>query len=350
MKEKENLLMAQGFDLKRLEVTGDPVRVAEHVANSAFSASENGVLVWKVRANDPDKTQLTWVDRSGKRLGTVAEPAMYSGPALSPREDRLVVAMADPRTKMRDLWIMQPLLGANSRLTFDPGDDLNPRWTPDGKWIIYTSTQGGPRNIYRKLADGTGEAQLLLGSEESLHVEDISPDGRFLVFNYYLGQAEPRLALLPLIGERKRTPFPDTQSREESGRFSPNGRWLAYRSLDKGESRIFVRGFPLVGGDAGSKWQISDRGGNQPQWRADGKELFFLEGNTLMEVEVNTEGPSFSAGTPKPLFSVNIEEEQRRNRYIATKDGQRFLVVLRAPTAVETTIAVQVNWPAALKQ
>ena len=181
----------------------------------------------------------------------------------------------------------------------------------------------------------------MLISEESLHVEDVSPDGRFLIFNYYPDQQEPRLALLSLKGDRKRIPFPTTQFREESGRFSPNGRWIAYRSMEKGETKIFVRGFPLVGGDAGSKWQISDVGGNQPQWRGDGKELFFLEGSTLMAVEVNTEGASFSAGTPKPLFSVNIEAEQRRNRYIGAKDGQRFLVVLRAPTAIETTIAVR---------
>ena len=206
---------------------------------------------------------------------------------------------------MRDLWIMQPLLSANSRLTFDPGDDLNPRWTPDGKWIIFTSTQNGPRNIYRKLADATGEAQLLLGSEESLNVEDISPDGRFLVFNYYLGQAEPRLALLSLNVERKRIPFPKTQSREDSGRFSPNGRWLAYRSPEKGGSRIFVRAFLLVGGDADNRWQISDQDGNQPQWRADGKELFFLKDNTLMTIEVNTESASFSGQRALwPILSV----------------------------------------------
>jgi serine/threonine protein kinase len=347
---RENLVMAQGFDLERFEVTGEPVRVTEQVANPAFSASENGVMAWKVKASDPDKTRLTWFDRSGKRLGTVGDSGMYSGPSFSPGEDRLVVAMADPKTKMRDLWIMQPLLGDISRLTFDPGDDLNPRWTPDGKWIIFTSTQNGPRNIYRKLANGKGEVEPLLKSEESLHVEDISPDGRFLIFNYYPDQQEPRLALLSLNGDRKRIPFPNTQFREDSGRFSPNGRWIAYRSMEKGESKIFVRGFPLVGGDAGSKWQISDVGGNQPQWRGDGKELFFLLGSTLMAVEVNTEGASFSAGTPKPLFSVNIESEQRRNRYIGAKDGQRFLVVLRAPTAIETSIAVQVNWPAALKQ
>jgi eukaryotic-like serine/threonine-protein kinase len=358
---RENLLMAQRFDLKRLEVTGEPVPVAEQVASytgdksipfAAFSASENGengVLAWKVKAADSDKTQLTWFDRSGKRLGTIGESAMYSGPSFSPGEDRLAVSIADPETRMRDLWIMQMAFGAGSRLTFDPGDDLNPRWTPDGKWIIFTSTQNGSRSIYRKPADGRGDVELLLASEESLNVEDISPDGRFLIFNYGLGWAEPHLAVLSLNGERRRMPFPATKFRDDSGRFSPNGRWVAYRSYETGESRIFVRGFPLSGGDAGGKWQISDRGGNQPQWRGDGKELFYLDGATLTAVDVNTEGASFYAGTPRPLFSVNIEAEERRNRYIATKDGQRFLVILRAPTAIETTVAVQVNWPAALK-
>ncbi|HEY6400775.1 MAG TPA: protein kinase, partial [Blastocatellia bacterium] len=283
---RENLLMAQRFDLKRLEVTGEPVPVAEQVASytsdksipfAAFSASqngENGVLAWKVKAADPDKTQLTWFDRSGERLGTMGESAMYSGPSFSPGEDRLVVSIADPVTQMRDLWIMRMPLGASSRLTFDPGDDLNPRWTPDGKWIIFTSTQNGPRNIYRKPADGRGGVELLLASDESLALEDISPDGRFLLFNHYPGHQEPRLSLLSLNGERTRTPFPPSKFREDSGRFSPNGRWVAYRSHETGESRIFVRGLPLSGGDASGKWQISDRDGNQPQWRGDGRELF----------------------------------------------------------------------------
>src|SRR5689334_17977287 len=108
--------MAQRFDLKRLEVTGEPVPIAEQVASytgdksspfAQFSVSENGVLAWKVKAADPDKTQLTWFDRSGNRLGTVGESAMYSGPSFSPGEDRLVVSMANPETRMRDLWIMQ---------------------------------------------------------------------------------------------------------------------------------------------------------------------------------------------------------------------------------------------------
>jgi eukaryotic-like serine/threonine-protein kinase len=350
---RENLLMAQRFDPERFEVSGEPVRIAEPAPSGrnfpSFSTSENGVLAWKVPASDPDKTQLTWFDRTGKQLGTVGAPAMYSNPSFSPGEDRLVVGIAEPRTAMRDLWIVQPLLGDISRLTFDPGDDLNPRWTPDGKWIIFTSTQDGPRNIYRKPANGKGQAEPLLKSEEALNVEDISPDGRFLIFNCHPDQAETRLSLLSLQGERKRILFPTTQFREDSGRFSPNGRWIAYRSIEKGGSRIFVRGFPLVGGDADGKWQISDRSGNQPQWRGDGKELFFLDGNMLMAIDVNTEGASFSAGTLRPLFSVNIAHEERRNRYIASRDGQRFLVVLRAPTAVESTVAVQVNPLAALK-
>jgi Tol biopolymer transport system component len=356
---KEHVLMAQRFDPKRLEVSGEPIRIVDQVASyaynrsslpfAAFSASENGVLVWKVQASEPDKTQLAWFGRDGKRLGIVGDPAAYSSPAFSPHEDRLVVALADPKTKLRDLWILHPLLGTDSRLTFDTEDELNPRWTPDGKWIIFTSTQKGPRNIYRKRADGAGATEPLLESSEALNVEDISADGRFLIFNFYSGSAEPHLGLLSLQRDRRRLPFPSAPFREDSGRFSPNGRWVAYRSLENGESRILVRGLTQTGSPTGGQWQISEQGGNQPQWRGDGKELFYLQGNLLMAVEVNTEGASFSAGTPKPLFSVNIEAEQRRNRYIATKDGQRFLVILRAPTAVETTLAVQSNWLTSLK-
>src|SRR5207248_6537626 len=102
------------------------------------------------------------------------------------------------------LWINHLVSGTLTRLTFDPGDDLNPVWTPDGKWIIFTSARKGARNIYRKLADGTGEEELLLESEGDKNVEDISPDGRFLLFNFRSSTGgNPNLYVLPLNGDRK---------------------------------------------------------------------------------------------------------------------------------------------------
>lgn len=350
-----NTLSIQPFDLDQFEVTGEPVRITEQLANYAqdypfptFSASENGVLAWKVGASEPDRTQLVWFDRTGKRLGVIGDTAAYSGPTFSPNEDRIAVGVVNPETKTRDLWIMQPILGTKSRFTFDPEEDMNPRWTADGKWIIFTSMHKGQRNLYRKLADGTGEIEPLLESKERLNLEDVSPDGRYLIFNFDEGNMLPDLGILSLTGEKKRTTFVATGGRDDHAVFSPDGRWVAYRSFEANKSEVLVRRFAPDSSESQAKWQISNKGGSQPQWRADGKELFYIEGNTLMAVEINISGSSITAGTPKPLFSVNLEADEKRNRYLVTKDGQRFLVVLRADTAVETTIAVQTNWQAAL--
>jgi serine/threonine protein kinase len=302
-------------------------------------------LVARVQPQGPDKTQLTWFDRTGRKLGTVGEPAENSGPAFSPTEDLLAVAISDPAHNTRDIWIIQPTSGARSRLTFDSADDFNPRWTPDGKWIIFTSTHNGKRNIYRKLADGTGPVEQLLQGEENLNVEDISSDGQLLIFNYRSSQNDTfasNLGVLTLNGDRRRLPFLATPAREDQARFSPNGRWVAYHSTETGRGEIFVRTLNTSGKDSGDKWLVSTNGGTQPQWRADGKELFYLEGSTLVAVEVNSTG-SFSTGSRRLLFNANIEAEERRNRYLATRDGQRFLVVVRAEAPFETTIAAKLN-------
>jgi len=355
---KDNKLFAQPFDLQKLEVMGSPVQVADRVEShavsrdnvpfAAFSVSDNGVLVWKVATSEAATTQLTWFNRSGNRLRLVGEPARYSGPALSPDEKRLVVAQVDAKTRNRDLWIINLVSGNSTRLTFDPGDELNPVWSSDGKWILFTAARKGARNLYRKLADGSGEEELLLESEGDKNVEDISPDGRFLLFNFRTpGNGEPGLAFLSLIGDRQPKILISRDSREDQALFSPNGRWVAHRSSQNGN--IFVRRFTGDGNLAGGQWQVSNNGGSQPRWRGDGKELFYLKGNSLMAVEVNTDGPTFSAGTPKPLFNVNIEAEERRNRYLVTKDGQNFLVVAVKDAAGGGEIAVQTNWLAGLK-
>src|SRR6185295_10012652 len=95
-----------------------------------------------------------------------------------------VVAQVDPKTRNRDLWIINLVSGNSTRLTFDSGDELNPVWSSDGKWILFTAARKGARNLYRKLADGSGEEELLLESEGDKNVEDLSPNGRSLIFNF----------------------------------------------------------------------------------------------------------------------------------------------------------------------
>jgi Tol biopolymer transport system component len=276
-------------------------------------------------------TRLVWFDRSGTQLGTVGVMGEYSGPALSPTEDRIAVALSNPNTRTRDLWIYPVLSETGVQLTADAADDLNPVWTPDGRWIIYTSERNGVRNIYRKLADGTGATEPLLESAQRNNVEDISRDGRLLVFNTSKNSdTQPNLATLSLADLRPK-PFRVSSTREDAGRFSPDGRWLAYRSYETGQSEIFVRGVSETGTPSNQKWMISNgRGGNtQPMWRGDGRVLYYLDHKVLMSAEITATGPTFSSGPPTPLFKVNIEDSERRNRFLVTRDGERFLVIVK---------------------
>ena len=276
-------------------------------------------------------TRLVWFDLRGNQLGTVGAPGDYSGPALSPAEDRIAVALNDRQTNSRDLWIFPLNSDKGVRLTADSFDDLNPVWTPDGKWIIYSSERSGMRNIYRTAADGTGAPEPVLESNRTKNVEDISRDGKQLMFNTGSNQgAEPNLATLSLL-DRSSSVFFVAQSRQDAGRFSPDGRWVAYRSQETGGSEIFVRGITANGASSNQQWRVSSgQGGNtQPMWRGDGRVLYYLDNKVLTSVEVTASGSDLTFGNPTPLFKVNIEDSEHRNRFLVTKDGERFLFIVR---------------------
>jgi serine/threonine protein kinase len=270
------------------------------------------------------KTRLKWVDRSGKELAIVGEPAEYSGPALSANEDQIAVAIKDPEKKSRDLWIVSENSESNAQLTTEPSDDLNPLWTPDNRWIIYTSERDGFRNIYRKRVDNSGAPEPILQAHQDMNVEDISRDGRMLIFNVRNKRDDaPSLEMLSLENA-KRTPVTRTASR--AARFSPDGRWVAYET----SSGIVVR--KTIAGSRGQsiEYPITTSGGaTTPMWRGDGSELFYLDQHTLTAVQINVSGTRLTVSTPQRLFTADFENEERRNRYVVTKDGQRFLIIVR---------------------
>ena len=270
-------------------------------------------------------------------------PADFSSPALSPDERKVAVGIRDPKTKMRDIWVADLLRGATTRLTFDAADDLNPVWSPDGTRIAFTSDRKGERDIYQKLSDGSGPDELLLeGRDGQKNLEDWSPDGKYLLYNHQPA-GHLYLLVMPLTGDRKPVPYLKTEFRTDQAQFSPNGRWVAYRSDESGKNEVYVQGFSLDPSHPRGKWQISTAGGEEPQWRRDGRELFYVAGNKLMAVDVKTDGQSFEAGIPKRLFDVRMPSRVR-NRYVVSKDGQRFLVNLPLEEASKAPIEVLVNW------
>ena len=209
---KGESLVAQPFDVKRLEVAGQAFPIIEgEVARFAgslgglahFSVSTNGVLAWRPGLLG-NLRQLTWFDRSGKRVGTVGEPGRYSGQALSPDEKSVVVCREESASN-RDLWLLDVATGAGRRITFDPHDDCAPVWSPDGQRIAFFSDRRGVREIYQKLANGSGEDELVLASKDfGLNPEDWSADGRFLSYNSARPGHDNDLFLLPMAGSEER--------------------------------------------------------------------------------------------------------------------------------------------------
>lgn len=273
------------------------------------------------------KTTLTWVDRNGAEQGTIGEAAEYSGPAFSPDEQQVVVALNDPDVETRDLWVLSRANGERRRLTSDPADEMNPLWSPDGRWIFFTANKNGARNIYRVPANGNGPTESVLASKEDLNLEDISRNGRLLVFNFRNDSDDvPGVGLLSLP-DKKRVIFASAPAR--SARLSPDQKWMAYTSNRNG-SAITVRRVGAGGLPVGNEQVISGSSGSATtsMWRADGKELFYLESGILMSVQIETNGDRLIAGEPRPLCKLNVEDEERRNRYLVSKDGL-FLVVLK---------------------
>ncbi len=242
---------------------------------------------------------LVWFDCAGKRLGATAGIADYTNPSLSPDGKRLAVDIRNPSTGKRDLWVFT-LLGSA------------PFWSADGARIAFTSDRRGARDIYVKNASGLGEDQLLLESSINKNLEDWSRDGRSLILNEPIPHADDDLFAFSL-DTRKLLDLVRTGFNEDCGRLSPDGRWLAYQSDETGRAEVYIQTFPPYGG----KWQISTARGGGPQWRGDGKELYYstiTEPARMMAVDIAVKNNVIAAGVPRHLFDLDLASSGARNR------------------------------------
>ncbi len=300
---REGSLMTQPFDARRLELVGEQTALDADHNVYLFAISDNGVLVY--RTGGDRSTQLNWIDRQGKVLGTAGEPSDNRSLALSPDGTRAAVSRFGERGP--GMWVIDFARGTNARFTLDSSSSAYASWSPDGKRIIFASNrEGGTMNLYQKLANGAQGEELLLKSSEDKNPTSWSRDGRFLLYSATDPKTKADLWVLPLNGDKKPTPFLQTEFNEQDGRFSPDGRWVAYTSDESGRNEIYVRRFALGSGgaapDAGGKTLISTGGGVGPRWRADGKELFYVAADgKVMAVEI-TNNAVFRAGVPRELF------------------------------------------------
>ncbi|HEY3125281.1 MAG TPA: hypothetical protein VGK70_14620, partial [Thermoanaerobaculia bacterium] len=341
-------LLAQPFDGKDLRLTGKPVPIAERLSSvggmsglRSVSVSSTGVLVYQTGSGSA--TQLVWLDRNGRDLGTLGPPADHYAPRLSPDGTRLAEGRMNLESTTGDIWLTDLTRNVSSRFTFDPADEQLPVWSPDGKRLFFGSSRDGVQNLYQAASDRPGSEELLLRSSVWKVADDVSPDGRFLIYETSTPKTQIDLWILPLSGDRTPRPYVATPFGEFSAQFSPDGRWVAYVSNESGRAEVYVQPFPGPGG----KWQVSAAGGSMPCWRRDGKELFYFGGDgRLMATEVAL-GPSFESRSPTALFKVSLPSPDRQ--YDVTPDGSRILVNRISGEAEGAPITVVLDWAAGLE-
>ncbi len=350
---RDQSLMAQPFDLRRIELSGEPVPIAEHVAvNGAtarplFSPSQTGALVYQ-GGETSGGWNLLWFDRAGKQTGAIAQVDRYLTPTLSPDGNRLTVVIFAGGQGIGDIWIFDLTRGTSARLTFGGSSHNSPIWTPDGKTVFYASTAKGPPHIYAKAADGSGPERAVSESADIVEIpRSFSPDGRFLVYERRMtNEAGYHLWVLPLFGDGK--PFPIVQDafEEREPAVSPDGKWMTYQSNESGRREIYVTAFPR----GGAKWLVSTNGGTSAKWRRDGKELFFLDPtDKIVAVDVNASGNAVRLGTPHDLFqTVGVQREY--GPFDVTVDGKKFLLNSGNLKEGGDPFTLVLNWPSELKK
>jgi Tol biopolymer transport system component len=313
-------------------------------------------LVYGTGSAGGASNQIVWYDRSGKLLSQVGAPGEVYEPSISP--DEKTIAFARFIGSNSDIWLRDLARGVDHRLTTEASRNDTPIWSPKSDFVIFRSTRGGLQQLYRRAASGAGKDELLPTDDNPKYASQWSRDGRFIVYADNSPTTVQDIWYLPVAESAgKPVAFQQTKFREDQGQLSPDGHWMAYSSNVAGSGRrdVYVRPFPTGEGE----WRISTEGGEQPRWRGDSKELFFVRADgKMMSVAVKAapssigaSGPVFDHGTPMPMFDTHIAIYAGTSafQYDVTTDGKRFLVATNAapsgaivPSAPPLTVVL--NW------
>jgi len=352
-KDGTRTVLADGFEGRHFNGPNDVAIAAD--GTIWFTDSDVG-LRGGIRGPLAQMPDSVWRLKDGKVTLAVSREQLGAEPngiALSP--DDAHVAAHRHEGQGGDIWITDMTRGATSRLTFDASlDNQSPIWSPDGRLIAFASIRNGKFGLYQKAANNGGVEERLYESDTpGLRAVHWAPDGKTIVFQTLDPKTRQDLWFLPLSG-REAVPFLRTPFNENHGQISPDGRWITYVSNETGLSEVYVQPYPSGAG----KWQVSVSYGNFPQWRRDGRELYFINGTgRLMAADIKSGGSSFEVGVARELFDSGVPVATGGGGthpffpYAAAADGQRFLVTRPLnDTDAPAQLAVIVNWASRLKK
>jgi eukaryotic-like serine/threonine-protein kinase len=360
---QESNLVAQRFNLDKLEREGDPVSVAESISRAApapiraaYWASDAGLLVYVSGGDVGAKRRIVWMSRDGKLVGDALPEGNLTGPALSPDGTRLAVTRTEGG-QSSDIGVWEFARSVSTRLTFEKEAEALPVWSPDSRYIAYLVAGKG---IYRKDASGAGQPELLLQEASQAEPMDWSRDGKFLLYRIANGTTGRDLWAVPLADAKPAgKPFAVVarQFDQSGARFSPNGKWISFSSTENGQQEVFIQPFvpPTANGGAAQnpeiRWQVSNAGAGDTAWREDGKELYFesLNGD-IMAAAIREEGQGLKVDAPRLLFKAGSDRGSTHS-FDANRDGQKFVIQLPPAAATgDTALTVVTNWQSALRK
>jgi dipeptidyl aminopeptidase/acylaminoacyl peptidase len=273
------------------------------------------------------RSQLTWFDRAGKKIGVVGNMADYGNLELSPDGHRIAVAvMNDPERGTHDLWLVDVATGQHTAFATEAADENWAIWSRDGRSLVFNSGRNGGLDLYQAapVATSTFPGEPLLVDRDAKWPVSWSADGRFILYVISSPLTGNDIFVLPLSGDKKPFPFLQTAAQENWAAFSPDGHWVAYSSDESGQAQVYVAAFPPS--PAGRRWLVSKGGGSQARWRRDGKELYFMSSDReIMAASVTTSGSAVELRAAQPLFETHFPYPAFHAFDVAA-DGQRFLV------------------------
>jgi Tol biopolymer transport system component len=348
---KDGSLLAQPFDPVSLKLSGSPQRVAERIGSgatssidSAFSVSANGALAYWEGPSVP-LADLVWLDRAGRRLGTIGKSGYYNSLSATSDMSRIATEQTDPQSNWYAADIVDVQRGVSNRISVNQIDRVNaltPLLSRDGSHLWFSGAPG----IFR-LDVGRELPELVGVNQGVVWLTDVSSDGKWLLYLALGSATAGDIWALPSSGEPKPVPWLQTTAHEVFARFSPDTRWVAFVQREAEGYVVYVDSFPT----RGRRQRVSPGTGQRPMWSSDGRRLFYLTADArMMEVQITLAPDGLRVSPPIELFRApTVNATIERVAFWPSPDSQRFLYVARQDDAIPRTINIVLDWTALLR-